>query len=962
MHQPKSMIAAAVLAAALGLHAQTQDGRSTDPVPTSTTQSASQSAWQKFRAENAGDWFAIWNPATRTPESIYGEGLKLGGRVETIDEARGHATRLLAKYSDLLGLGSSTFVESIGQKVINKVHVLVYDQYFRGLKVISGRADVRIHDVGVVSLFGTRAVPVPADFNTTPALDPQQAIAIGYQHEGVEPAVLGPLMQPKQPKLVIWADTELKQQTAVRLAWEVSVDRLDKKKVGRSYVDALNGQVLAYATDYHECSWAPAHGAAPEASQATEESGSGEFVWGAESDVSSMSTSTNVTGSIKGWTNIGLDNRDASFVLTNIPLKGVRVTIPSTAAFAFTDDNGNFNITNPGTTAVSVAINFNNAERQNGVTASTGTTLSILTTATPGVPLNVQFYTSTAASTDRAQTNAYHGIHEVNEYCRSIIGALPAATDLIHTNVNLASTCNAFYSGNTVNFYAVGGGCVNTSYQTVVEHEWGHGLDDRYGGIFNNTGEGLSEGWGDIIAMYKSGQPIVGPNFTTAGGSIRNGVNSVTYPCTGCAVHTAGQVWMGFAWDLRVRLIARLGATAGANQAAKDVIGSIVANATNQANAVLQVFVLDDNDGNLANGTPYCTDIVAACGTKSLPVPAGLTCTANRYMYSPAAYEATEGNTNNTFPFGGGTNGQFSYMQIHGDMRGRAKTINALNFRQDGITTTVGAAKTITADLYMGGGNYATFGPNYLSNYTTARTLVANTTFSLPAWTTPPVLPPAEFTSRLPLSAPYVWNGANDLIWEARVLTMSVASGRFADAVSYGAGADLGTDTGTNYGTGCFSTGKLVRHSMAATFTSSRIAGQHALSFTATNGVNSAPGVMFFAFTQANIPLTGLCGNILFTGTTINLNGTYNASGTMSFGPIPVTYSGALIGLPTYTQAACLDTARADAFKVSVSNGIRNLVPAPAGDRFARIWTADNATAATGSGSSFGYTLMLALD
>ena len=97
MQHSKRLIAAAVLATALGLQAQTWDGQSTAPRPTDTAQDAAQTAWQRFRAENAGSWYAVWNPATRTPEAIYGEGLKLPGRVETIEEARVHSTRVLAK-------------------------------------------------------------------------------------------------------------------------------------------------------------------------------------------------------------------------------------------------------------------------------------------------------------------------------------------------------------------------------------------------------------------------------------------------------------------------------------------------------------------------------------------------------------------------------------------------------------------------------------------------------------------------------------------------------------------------------------------------------------------------------------------------------------------------------------------------------------------------------------------------
>ena len=38
-------------------------------------------------------------------------------------------------------------------------------------------------------------------------------------------------------------------------------------------------------------------------------------------------------------------------------------------------------------------------------------------------------------------------------------------------NTNLANTCNAYYTGDTINFYLAGGGCANTAFGDVVHHE-----------------------------------------------------------------------------------------------------------------------------------------------------------------------------------------------------------------------------------------------------------------------------------------------------------------------------------------------------------------------------------------------------------------------------------------------------------------------------------------------------------
>lgn len=48
----------------------------------------------------------------------------------------------------------------------------------------------------------------------------------------------------------------------------------------------------------------------------------------------------------------------------------------------------------------------------------------------------------------------------------------------ITCNVNMSATCNAYFSGNSINFYKSGGGCRNTGeIAAVFDHEWGHGVD-----------------------------------------------------------------------------------------------------------------------------------------------------------------------------------------------------------------------------------------------------------------------------------------------------------------------------------------------------------------------------------------------------------------------------------------------------------------------------------------------------
>jgi hypothetical protein len=78
---------------------------------------------------------------------------------------------------------------------------------------------------------------------------------------------------------------------------------------------------------------------------------------------------------------------------------------------------------------------------------------------------------------------------------------------------------------------------------------------------------------------------------------------------------------MGFAWQMRQNLRTAFG-TPTALQISNDVmIGAIVGNAPTRPEYITQVFIADDDDGNLLNGVPHYTELSAAAITKALPYP-----------------------------------------------------------------------------------------------------------------------------------------------------------------------------------------------------------------------------------------------------------------------------------------------------------------------------------------------------
>ncbi len=566
--------------------------------------------WRAFQAQNPGKWLAHWNPATGTPRAIFGEGLPLADwRENTLEEARRHAGQLLVAQQDLLGLGTSEFREAVGTR-IGRQWSFTYDQFFRGLPVVGGRADVRVSMAGRIAMFGSSAWPIPAQFDTTPLVDATFATAAAWNRMGQSPTGVKQPAAAKGPQLVIWGDAEATAPTSFHLAWEVPVSNVDAHgagPIGSYFVDARTGAVLHYRSDKHECGM-PGCALGGPAEPAT------------IGPAAPLAAPINTTVTVRAWLRAGLDANDP---VTNQLLTGLELNVPG-IGLVTTDNNGQFTIN----IAAPVNITVGQLDgRHHGLMAGANAPGGVFV-VNPGVPTNIQLLTAAATVNEASHPTTSLWMDRVNEYCRSILGnsAQLNTADACVPTVNIANTCNAFYNNNTINFYQAGGGCTNTATATIIAHEWGHGLDDRYGGISQTNG--LSEGWGDIMGMYLVDDPRVGSGFQTPNVGLRDGNNTRQYP-TGSGVHAQGESWMGFAWKLRDRLAATLANRTQAIALTNTiVVGTIAANATNQQAAVLEVFIADDNDGNLNNGTPHYADLVWACTQHSLPYP-GLQSPAN---------------------------------------------------------------------------------------------------------------------------------------------------------------------------------------------------------------------------------------------------------------------------------------------------------------------------------------------
>jgi len=191
----------------------------------------------------------------------------------------------------------------------------------------------------------------------------------------------------------------------------------------------------------------------------------------------------------------------------------------------------------------------------------------------------------------------------------------------ITVRTNIDDECNAYYTPGrpSLNFFRSSKNCANTAYDTVAEHENGHYWDDMLGGIKNG---GISEGWGDILSMFRLNNPIIGEHFMKVPRNgvdyIRHGENLYQYNEYD-EVHDQGQAWGGFAWKLRKMLIEKLGYEQGAAVAEALVLPTMFAKSRNIPNAIAQVLVnAMKNDGTMI----FEAEIRAAAKIHGITLPA----------------------------------------------------------------------------------------------------------------------------------------------------------------------------------------------------------------------------------------------------------------------------------------------------------------------------------------------------
>jgi hypothetical protein len=526
----------------------------------------------QWRADHGDHWRVDVDEGTGYAEFLFGGSVE--AEFEPQDEADWFtlARVALERTAALHGIEQATLVEHWTQYLplpwtTDKMTVR-FRQMVGGVPVEEGFVNVLFDQHGTLLSVQARALPNVASFDVKPAIGGDVAAGLAARVFQLEEGVPGSVAA--EPRLAV-LQLDQDESRVPRLVWQVDVQWLlaDAEPIGHLYsIDARSGAVVHREESVHHF---------------------------------------DVGGTVSTMATPGTAPDSGTNPETSQSMKYARVTSP--AGTVFTDANGVFNFpgqAGPLNCTFTYVGTYNNVQNSAGAAYSlvvglTGTGNSVL--LNPG-----------SVDTVTAQANVFVAVNRVRDWVRSV-NPLDSKADFVHTaNVNQAQTCNAFFNGNSINFFAAGGGCVNTAYSTVVAHEDGHWLNVIYG--TGNGGDGMGEGNADVWAMYIYDDPIVGLNFCGSGCHVRNGNNNTAFCgdcCSACygEVHADGEPLMGAMWKVRNNLNIALGNATGDATANSLFLGWMNSYNQTQIKSVIETqwLTLDDNDGNINNGTPNFTSI-----------------------------------------------------------------------------------------------------------------------------------------------------------------------------------------------------------------------------------------------------------------------------------------------------------------------------------------------------------------
>ena len=501
-----------------------------------------------------------------------------------------------------------------------KFMVFVYDQLIDGVAVEYGsvrvivRRDVLITDPAVAALrpnatnavvLVTAKLAVPSAELDPVQLDPVQSDPDRLNGARLLPAtltadqaltrakasrVLRDLTKWSAPELIVYfGEGDFDPWIEPRLVWSMQgeIPEIERRRNVRVFIDARDGSIV---------------------------------------NIRDQILHADVSGTVRAFATPGLSADTATNlpVLTLVP--GARV-VAGSGQETFSAVNGSFQLTGLPNAGTSLLVGLDSGQWTRIVDTVTGT--AILSASVDSLFSSTITLNQTPSQFTTAQANAFIHSTLTRNFIRDRAPSFPGLNTLLPARVNLITAsninfCNAFYDGSSTNYFQFGGGCNNTAFSTVVAHEYGHHIVNEL-----NLAQGaFGEGFADSVAMLLYDTGIVGENFTTSGGAIRNPQTANRqFPCTSTAIHTCGQILGGSIREIRRNLIATSNTALSLEYSrqlfvdwSQITLGGQGINSAHPTTAI-EILTMDDDDAVLLDGTPNYCQISAAFAEHGIVSP-----------------------------------------------------------------------------------------------------------------------------------------------------------------------------------------------------------------------------------------------------------------------------------------------------------------------------------------------------
>lgn len=512
---------------------------------------------------------------------LYGEAFSSGPSVEASAQAFIHSN------ASILGTRASDLAQTDLQPMVYDPET---DSYrFTGVGFQQQRDGVPVYGARLVLLVRNEPnhplVLASANLRELGGFAPrvaQSEIDAGLGMDEAE-AIAPELQRFSDPELVIWAGVEDAPAPPV-LAYTFIGDNLDKRFEAepqryRFVTDAVTGEILHEENLIH-------------------------FV--------------DVSGNVSGMATEGLASDDCEDeVLEGMPWARVSIAGGNTA---FADAAGDFVIPNAGSSPVTVESMLRGSWFRTFNQAGSEEVLS--EGVTPPGPADFLHNSANNNELVRAQVNGYLQSNVVRDFTLTYNPDYPG---LQHSEfpvyVNRSDGyCpgNAWYDGSSINFCRSGSGYPNTAWSSIVHHEYGHHLVALAGSGQGQYGEGM----GDVIGLLILDDPGTGFGFFgNCNEPLRTGDNNMQYPCSG-EIHFCGQLISGCVWSTRNEL-----AVTEPNDYL-EILSNLTINSIllhNGSNIdpsiTIDFLTLDDDNGNIFDGTPHYAEIAAGFGAHNMDAP-----------------------------------------------------------------------------------------------------------------------------------------------------------------------------------------------------------------------------------------------------------------------------------------------------------------------------------------------------